>query len=109
MGFGSRIKQLRKAQKMTQEDLGKVLGVTKASISGYENETREPDIKTLLKLSDYFQVTVDYLLAKNPELNGDWPTQSSFEAELTADEKRQLKDFINYLASRRQSHSSGDK
>ncbi|MCT3586966.1 XRE family transcriptional regulator [Levilactobacillus brevis] len=65
MGLGSRIRELRKDKKLTQEQLGKVLNVSKASISGYENETREPDSKSLVKIAEYFDVSLDYLLGKN--------------------------------------------
>lgn len=65
MGLGSRIRELRKDKKMTQEQLGEILNVSKASISGYENETREPDSKSLVKIAEYFNVSLDYLLNKN--------------------------------------------
>lgn len=73
MTLGQRIKNLRKQKNMTQEDLGKILGVTKVSISGYENDTREPDNKSLIKLSNFFNVTTDYLLGRNK--TPQWATQ----------------------------------
>lgn len=65
MPLGQRIRELRKEKKMTQEELGRILGVSKVSISGYENDTRQPDNEALVKLSKYFNVTVDYLLGRN--------------------------------------------
>ena len=65
MNLGSRIKELRTEKRMTQAELGRVIGVTKVSISGYENNTRQPDNSILLKLAGYFNVSMDYLLGKS--------------------------------------------
>lgn len=59
---GNRLKELRVTRGITQDDLGKVLGVTKASICCYEKGTRTPTIKNLLDLIEYFGVSSDYLL-----------------------------------------------
>lgn len=59
--FGSIIKSLRLRDGLTQEELGKKLNKTKNNISQYENEKREPDFGTLLKLSEIFSVPMSYL------------------------------------------------
>ena len=64
MTFGMRLKQLRTENKMTQTELGKKLNVTKASVSGYENGTRNPDQESLVKIAEIFNVSTDYLLGK---------------------------------------------
>ena len=64
-----KLKSLRKAQKLTQEDVGKHLGITGQSYSNYENNNREPDFATISKLADYFNVSVDYLLDRTDEPN----------------------------------------
>lgn len=60
--FGKRLKQLRKEYCMTKTDLGAQLNVGKSTISNYENGTSFPDNDNLLKLSNIFEVTTDYLL-----------------------------------------------
>ncbi len=67
MILGFRLRELRKENRMSQEELGKILGVTKVSISGYENGTRVPSMDILLKILDVFRVPADYLLGR--ELN----------------------------------------
>lgn len=69
--LGGRLKKLRNSKKITQEELGKKVNVTKVSISGYENGNRSPDTDTLQKIADFFDVSTDYLLGRsdNPELN----------------------------------------
>ena len=67
MILGYRLRELRKENKMSQEDLGKLLGVTKVSVSGYENGTRIPSLDILNGMLDVFGVSADYLLGR--ELN----------------------------------------
>ncbi len=49
---------------MTQEDLSGKLGITRASLSHYENNRREPDYGTMLKIADLFNVSIDYLVGR---------------------------------------------
>lgn len=65
--FGERIRSLRKSRKLTMKQLGDVFNLAESTISGYENETRKPDIEILNKLADYFDVNVDYILGRTDE------------------------------------------
>jgi HTH-type transcriptional regulator, competence development regulator len=67
--LGDRLRKLRLDKKLTQEELGKKINVTKVSISGYENGNRTPDTETLQKLADFFNVTTDYLLGRTDKPN----------------------------------------
>ena len=62
---GYRLKELRKNRGITQQELANVLGVTKATICCYEKETRLPSFNNLIDLSNYFDVTIDYLAGKD--------------------------------------------
>lgn len=62
--IGDRIAQLRENRKLTQEELAKSLGISRASLSHYEKNRREPDFTVLEKIADYFQVSVDYLIGR---------------------------------------------
>lgn len=64
MILGYRLRELRKENKMSQEDLGKLLGVTKVSVSGYENGTRIPSLDILNAILDVFGISADYLLGR---------------------------------------------
>lgn len=63
--FGRRLKDLRTQKHMTQSDIGDYLHVSKVSVSGYENGTREPDQESSIKLANLFDVTLDYLYGRN--------------------------------------------
>lgn len=61
----NRIKELRKEFGYTQQDLAEKLDSSKSVIGLYENETRKPSLEVLLKLSDIFDCSIDYILCKN--------------------------------------------
>jgi len=60
--FGSKLKELRINARLTQEQLGKQIGVTKSVISFYELQERSPSPDVLVKLAKVFHVSTDYLL-----------------------------------------------
>lgn len=68
-----RLKMLRQKMNLTQKQLGKKLGLSNKTISNYENGDRQPDNETLLKLAEFFGVSVNYLLGEtdNPKLLDD--------------------------------------
>ncbi len=59
-----RLKELRTAKGMTQSEVAKLIGYSSLSYARYEKGEREPDINTLCKLADYFEVSVDYLIGR---------------------------------------------
>lgn len=61
----NKLRNLRKEHKLSMKELGKILGLSESTISLYEAGKREPDIKTLIKMADYFHVSVDVLLGRN--------------------------------------------
>ncbi len=65
--FGERIKELRKQKGLSQEELGQYFSISGPAVSKWESGNSEPDNVTLLKLSDFFGVSVDYILGKDNE------------------------------------------
>ena len=59
--IGNNILKLRMARGLTQETLGKQIGLTPSAISNIEKSIIYPSIDTLIKLAEYFGVTLDYL------------------------------------------------
>ena len=66
-----RLKQLRRQHGISQLKLAMDLGLNQNSISRYESGEREADYQTLIRLADYFNVSVDYLLERteSPAVN----------------------------------------
>lgn len=69
MNTGDRIQRLRKQNNMTQENLADYLQVSRQSISKWESNLSYPETDKLIKLSELFNVSVDYLLRGKTELN----------------------------------------
>lgn len=62
MDIGGKIKKSRTDAKITQEQAAQALGVSRQTISNWENERSYPDIVSVLKMSDLYSVSLDYLL-----------------------------------------------
>ena len=60
--IGSKIKKSRIDAKLTQEQAAEALGISRQTISNWENEKSYPDIVSVLKMSDLYGVSLDYLL-----------------------------------------------
>ncbi len=56
------LKKIRKKQRLSQLKVALDLNISREAISYYENGRRSPDIQMLKKLSDYFNVSIDYLV-----------------------------------------------
>ena len=65
MNLDEKIKKIRKDNKMSQDDIAEVLNVTRQTISNWENGKNYPDIETLIKISDEFNISLDILLKEN--------------------------------------------
>lgn len=64
MIFKERLRELRKSKCMTQKQIAKILHCSNTTISNYESGNNEPSFSILILLSDYFNVSVDYLLGR---------------------------------------------
>ncbi len=62
MDIGSRIKELRNSMHISQQELADKLGVDRSTIGKYETNTRIPEVKMLIQLAKFFDVTTDFLL-----------------------------------------------
>ncbi len=61
MDIGKKIRNLRLQKNILQNDLAQILGVSKSTMSNYERNYSTPDPDILVKLADYFNVSIDYL------------------------------------------------
>ena len=62
-----RLRKLRQDMGVTQEQLADDLSVAKSTIGMWENQKREPDLKMLEKIADFFKTSVDYLIGRVDE------------------------------------------
>ena len=62
--FGERLSELRKEKGLSQSELGKLFKLGQSTIGMYETNKREPDVTTIKKFSDYFNVGLDYIMGR---------------------------------------------
>ena len=68
MQLGKRIAELRKKKGMSQEEMSELFNVTRQTISSWENQRSFPDLESLIKISDVFNITLDKLLKEDKAL-----------------------------------------
>ncbi|MBP3637761.1 MAG: helix-turn-helix transcriptional regulator [Clostridia bacterium] len=81
MTFGQRLYELRRSKNISQEEFAELLDVSRQSISKWENDKAYPEMTRLLFMSDYFDVSLDYLM------RGTEAPQSKQEADKNYDAK----------------------
>lgn len=77
-----RIKQLREAKGIPQAELAKIIGVSQQTVGSWESDRTEPDTKMLIKLAQFFNVTVDSLLGLPTPNQPEKPDSSPKETAL---------------------------
>lgn len=112
----NRIKKMREEFNYTQQDLADKLGSSKSVIGLYENETRKPSMEVLIKLSEIFNCSIDYLLGKSDVRNHGQQiddvlneamigmSKEEYEA-LNETQKKQIRDFAIFVKNQ----NEGDK
>ena len=86
----------------SQQEMADFLGISRVSYARYENGDRQPDNATLMRLADYFNVSVDYLLGRTPYKR---PTDDpdliwgygTLDRDLTPDELEQVKSYVEMM------------
>lgn len=58
------LRNLRKKRKMTQENLAEIFHISQTSVSKYERGEAVPDLETVVKMADYFGVSVDEFIIR---------------------------------------------
>lgn len=81
----NRLKELRKAKKLTQEELAREIGISKITVLRWENGERQIKLDKAQKLADFFGVSVGYLLGHD---------DNDFEKQIRIDT---LNDIVNHL------------
>lgn len=101
----NRIKQLREENNWTQLELSKKMNCAMSSIAMYESETRKPSMEVLLKLSEIFDCSIDYILGKsdirNPENTDLDKLQIGLSTKdysnISDEQLKQIEDFAKFV------------
>ena len=105
MNFNLRLKQLRQRHKLTQSELADILGLKPTAISNYESKRNEPSFDKLIALSNYFDVSCDYLLGISDAylpvggevLDKDIVDFFNLYQQLSPESASELKSYVEYL------------
>lgn len=105
----NRIKELRLEKHLLQSDVAKYIGKSERIVGFYETGERDPNTDTLLKLSELFDVSIDYLLGKtdkkvSPQINLD-DMDIAFASGikgLNKENQETLKNIINGLLAKQE-------
>ena len=84
-----RIKELMHEKGIQQQQMAELLNVSRASIYKYQQGKAEPDIETLIKIADYFDVSLDYLCGRQ--------NKNLIFADSLSDKKKELINMIKEL------------
>lgn len=68
MNIGKNIREIRTKNNMSQEEFGRLFFITRQTVSNWENEKNFPDLKTLIEISDRFDISLDKLLKEDKEM-----------------------------------------
>ena len=89
MDIGTKIKNARIAAQLTQEQVAEALGVSRQTMSNWENEKTYPDIVSVIKMSDLYAISLDHLLKEAEEVH--MPSYMDYLEESTNPVKSQSK------------------
>lgn len=89
--FGKTLKELRNERNVTQKELAGLVGISATGYAGYEQGHREPDLKTLVSLAKFFDVSTDYLLGLKDETS--CPTENMNFNQLLPEETELIKTY----------------
>ena len=92
--FSNILKELRKSKNITQEELAKMVGVERSTVGKWESKNIIPPADMLVSLSEFFNVSVDYLLGRADVKN------PSDEISDALEDDKELADFWNKLKER---------
>ena len=99
----NRLKLLREEKKLLQNDIAQILGVTSQAYGLYENEKRDIPTEYLIKLANYFDVSIDYILGKTEFRNNIDSDKiriglsTKDYSEITDEQRKQIEEFAKYV------------
>jgi transcriptional regulator with XRE-family HTH domain len=67
--LSARLRSLRKEKKLTQEQAGKAIGISRDRYKSYENDLAEPPNEILFRLADFHETTIEYIMGKSDTRN----------------------------------------
>ncbi len=108
----NRIKQLREESRWTQAELSKKLDCAISSVGMYEKEERKPSLEVLVKLSEIFNCSIDYLLGKSDTRNYDKDEQEfrfAYHKEMEGLTDEEIADALRFYKEMKKKYEQNKK
>ena len=100
--LSERLRYIRKANKKTQDEMAKMLGITRPAYTAYETGRRHPDYETLQKIASIFECSIDYLLGRVNDPQGTAHGQSETDEKFL-----EFKEMWDTLSEKERHHLYG--
>ncbi len=97
---GEKLKQLRNQKGLLQKDIAKHLGITGSAYGFYEQNQRQPDLDTIKKLADFFNVSVGFLIEddeKKAVFTAGIDEHEKLLERMTPEQRRESLNYMKYL------------
>lgn len=102
MSFSKKLRELREERQLTQTEVAKAIGVDKSYVSGWENNRGNPSLESVVAISKFFGVSLDYLIFENIPREGveainDFELYEYFRKSeaLPKDAKQAIKELVD--------------
>lgn len=80
-----RLRELRLDKRLRQDQVARLVGVSKGAISAYETDIRQPSYEVLIRLANLYRVSTDYLLGRTDDRSLDISDLTAHEAAMIAE------------------------
>ena len=97
MEIGSIIRKARTEQKLTQEQAAEALGVSRQTVSNWENGRSFPDILSVIRMSDLYHVSLDALLKEEASVNNSYQNYLAESTDVVKSRERQAKLLLTLV------------
>lgn len=97
--IAEKLVELRKARRLSQQDIADQLGFPRGTYSIWESGQRRPGLDSLIKIADFYSVSVDYLLGREGVTAAASRTDDPM-ADLPPDARQSVEEFIEFIRKR---------
>jgi len=94
--LGERLKKLRKESGLTLDQLSSQLGIARTTLSGYESGRREPNMETILRIADLFNVSIDWLFGRTNS-KGEAFLMNEKDTVMSEEDKKEVTEMLKKI------------
>jgi transcriptional regulator with XRE-family HTH domain len=111
LDYGKRLKSLRDSRNLSQQELADRLRLNRSTYARYELNQTQPDLDTLKKIADFYDVSVDYIMERTDVRNPDKQPEGRFFYDLdnaSQEDLDELESYFKFMQERKQKRENKD-